>query len=174
VPPVKRIAAIPLLLSLICCGCGYRHWDESRVFGDEVRHIEIRMFENRSSEPGLERMLADALQEEFARRGALRPTWKSGSGELVLQGMIRDVQVNAVALSSVGMTLEEQISVRLDVSVLRSSDTEPVYGRRGLQVSERFTPSSDPQVYQTSKEEALRRITAEVAARIHDELFQTF
>jgi len=171
---MRGIAAIPLLLSLACAGCGYHLWDESQVFGSEVRRIEIRMFENRSDEPGLERVLADSLQEEFARRGVLAPTWTPGSGDLLLQGMIREVQLQPVAFSSVGMTLEEQISVRLDVSVARASDAESVYERSDLQVSERFTPSSDPQVYQTNKEEALRRITAEVAARIHDELFQTF
>lgn len=170
---MKSIASI-LLPFLICFGCGYHRWDESRVFGAEVRRIEIRMFENRSSEPGLERLLADAVQEEFARRGVLTPTWAPGSGDLVLRGMIRDVQVKTTAFSSVGMTLEDQVSVRLDVSVARASDAESIYQRTGLLETERFAASADPQVYEANKEEALRRITAEVAARIHNELFQTF
>ncbi len=170
---MKGVASI-LLLSLACSACGYHHWDESRAFGAEVRRIELRMFENRSSEPGLERLLADAVQEEFARRGVLTPTWTPGSGDLVLRGMIHEVRVQTAAFSSVGMTLEDKVSVLLDVSVARASDAESVYRRAGLQESERFTASSDPQVYETNKEDALRRITAEVAARIHDELFQTF
>ena len=49
--------------------CGYRLSDPKQVFGPDVQRIRIELLENKSAEPGFERLLGDALVEEFTRRG---------------------------------------------------------------------------------------------------------
>lgn len=171
-----RPASTPRLVSTALLGAGllacfgYVPLGRPPGLGD-ARDIEIRMFANRTAEPGVERLLADALQEEFLRRGVLAPRYSGGaSGALVLDGQIREVRVQPTAFSSVALALEDRLELVIEVAITRAG--EVVWASDGLSEGERFPASADPQVYETAKEQALRRIAAGLAARIHDELYQ--
>lgn len=162
------------VLTLAAQGCGYRFVDERVVFGPEVRRIEIRAFENESGEPGYERLLADALSEEFARRGALEPVYARDAGELVIAGRIEAVNVQVRSFSSVALAVEDSVELRVDVEVRRRADGGVVWKRDDLRLTELFLSSPDPNVELSNREQALRRLSALLAERIHDELFQVF
>jgi hypothetical protein len=168
---MDRIPIALLLLTLL--GCGYRFVDERAVFAD-ARRIQLVTFENRSTEPGYEQMLVDAISEEFVRRGALRPVYGAAQGELVMRGEIRQVRVRASSFSSVALAVEDRVEIQLDIAVTRAADDELVWERENFEFSELFLSSPDPQVYESNKEQALRRLSALIAERIHDELFQRF
>ncbi|MCH6562442.1 MAG: hypothetical protein IH800_08510 [Myxococcales bacterium] len=171
-PLIRQGAVLVVLLGL---GCGYRYVDSRGVFGPDVSRIEIDPLQNNSSEPGFGRMLGDALVEEFARRGILTPVYGGGAAaDLVLSGVVHDVEVIPAAFSSVALTIEDRLLVTLDVSVQNASTGQEVWRHTRLEVRERFQSSPDVQVYQSNKEQALRRLTSEIAGRIHDELFQKF
>ncbi len=173
---MHRIALIRLktvLILLAGLGCGYHLVDASGAFGPDVRRIEIDWFENLSTEPDFGRMLGDALAEEFTRRGVLTPVY-GGAGDLFLTGVVREVEVRSSSFSSVALAIEDSLEVTLDVKVVRATTGEPVLRQEGLRLVERFLASADPNVYESNKEQALRRLTSEIAGRIHDELFQRF
>lgn len=157
---------------LLWSGCGYKSVHTAQELGPDAHGIAIGMFENQSNEPGVERLLADSLHEEFVRRGRLAvfPAESGTRTDLVMLGTIRDVVIHASAFSSVALTIEDRVELVLDVSVMPTSGDEAIWRSRELRVSERFLASGDPQVYESNKEQALRRLAAEVAGRIHDEL----
>ena len=167
-------AGVWIAVVLAIGGCGYRLVDERAVFGPEVASIEIRAFENRSAEPGYEQMLADSLEEEFSRRGALRPLLGPGGADLVLSGSIREVRVRSAVFSSVEFSVEDEVRVSLRVSVGHPAEGRSLWEQPDLRVSEKFRSSPDPQVYKSNKQQALRRLSARIAERIHDGLFQRF
>ena len=70
--------------------------------------------------------------------------------------------------------LEESIDVTFDVEVHRVTSGELLYHHPEFRVHEVFLSSADPQVYASNKEQALRRVSSEIAERVHDELFQRF
>ena len=165
-----------LELGLTLAACGYRIVDESKTFGPSVKHIEIWPYENASREAGFERLITDSLVEEFARRGVVMPLHGSSdqSGELIMKGEISDLTIQPSAFSSVALTVEDTIELTLDVSVRRAGQPEPVWSRNGWVWRERFLSNPDPQVYEANKEQTLRCLSAEIAGRIHDELFRQF
>jgi len=168
------VRAASLALALLAAACGYGFVDERAVFGPGVRRIEIRAFENQSNEPGYEQVLADALAEEFARRGALEPVYAGTSGDLVLAGRIESVNVTVRSYSSVALAVEDTVELRVNIEVRRSADGGVVWKRDDLRLSELFLSSPDPNVEISNREQALRRLSALLAERVHDELFQTF
>lgn len=161
-------------LGLLLAGCGYTLVDESAVFGPEVRDIVIRDMENRTTEVGFEVKMVDALQEEFVRRGVVQPRYGSDSTRegLTLSGAVVAAEVQPNAFSSVALTLEDQIEIILSIAVDRLDTGESVLNLPTLTYTERFLASADPQVYESNKEQALRRIAARAASQIHDVLFQ--
>ena len=166
--------AVQIALALLATGCGYHFADERSVFGPGTRHIEIRAFENRSNQPGYEQVLADALAEEFTRRGALEPVYEGSPGELVLAGRIDSVSESPRSFSSVALAVEETVELRVAVEVRRSADNSLIWKRDDLRLSELFLSSPDPNVELSNREQALRRLSSLLAERIHDELFQVF
>ena len=167
---------IAILLSALAFGCGYSLVGGGGPAAGEPRTIAVPLFENRSAEPGFERMLADALSEEFARRGELRPVWdeRSAPNGWALRGVVRAVRVVPSAFSSVGLALESRVEAELEISLVRGPDRELVWRHDPLLLAEVFLSSADAQVGHTNREQALRRLASETAGRIHDELSQTF
>jgi hypothetical protein len=172
----RRAQLLSLAAALGTLACGYRVIDPSEVFGPEVRGIQLQMLENRTTEVGLEAMLSDAFQEEFARRGLLRPVYSDEDprASLVLTGNILSAKVEPTAFSSVALSLEDRVDVLMSVTVQRTDNGKSVIEGRELRFGERFLSSTDPQVYESNKEQALRRIAARAASQLHDELFQQF
>jgi hypothetical protein len=166
-------AAAVALLALVATACGYRALDGRNAFGPDVHTIRLVAFENESREPGLEQQVADAMNEEFLRRGWLEPEVGT-TGDLVMSGVLHSASVRANSYSSGGLALEERIEIRLDVSVRRTTSGEIVYQHPDFRETEVFLSSADPMVYASNKEQALRRVSSAIAERVHDELFQRF
>ncbi len=162
-----------VLAALVLAGCGYRTIGAPP--GGERRSIELATFENRTGAPGFERMLAEALAEEFARRGELRAVHRgAGATDLALHGVVRQLSVAPSAFSSVSLELENRVEVVVEVTLLSGAEHALLWRDEGLTEAEQFLSSSDAQVRESNREQALRRIAADLAARIHDELTQTF
>ncbi len=155
-------------------GCGYRVIDGRGGLGVDLESIEIRVFENRTDEPGFEQMLASALIEEFARRDWLTPTESAGSGDLIMAGVVEVVRVLPSSYSSVALPVEDRLELSIDVSVSRAVSDEIIWQHPRLAVSDNFNSSPEPNVYESNKEQALRRLSSLISERIHDELFQRF
>jgi hypothetical protein len=153
-------------------GCSYQVVSERGVLGREESAIQLRTLENTTNEPGFEALLADALREEFARRGALRPVLSDAAGRapFALAGEVSSVRVSTSAFSSVALTLEDEVQVSVDLRVTRAQKL--VWQDGALRAEERFLASPDPQVYESNKEQALRRIASRLAQQVHDGLFQ--
>jgi hypothetical protein len=168
----------PALLALLAlaASCGYQIVDERAALDPEMREIQFRSIENQTAESGFEVLLADALREEFARRGALKPVLSDGPARaaLVLEGTVTTVSVRPSAFSSVALTIEDAVEVVVNLEITRSRTGAVVWKDPQLQASERFLASPDPQVYESNKEQALRRISSRLAQQVHDALFQAF
>jgi hypothetical protein len=171
-----RVLAALAAAALALCGCGYHALGGRGVFGPDVHSIELFAFENETREPGLEQLITQALNEEFARRGWLDPKLEGqiAQPDLVMRGVLRSATVHSSSYSAGALALEEAVEVVFDVSVHRAQSSELVWQHPNFRVREVFLSSADPQVYASNKEQALRRVSSEIAERVHDELFQRF
>ncbi len=162
------------LLAALACGCGYRVVQGTALLGEQVRQVEIRMFENRTAELGLEWVIGEALMEEFMRRGRLHPVppGESVSSQVVLHGVVQQVYLRPSTFSSVAIAVEDSIEVTVDVSVRRIDTGELVWQRSGLVAREEFLSSPDPLVHETNKEMAMLRVATLIAESVHDDLFR--
>ena len=165
---------ILLAAALACAGCGYRLVEGRHSLGDDVRAIEIEIFQNRSSEAGFELLVAHALSEEFARRGRLEPRriGQGAAGTVRMTGVLHEVHVRAGVYSSIGLSVEDNLRVAVGVRIQQPGTGALLWERSELVFEERFLTSPDPQVYDSRKEQAMRRLSSALARRIHDELLE--
>jgi len=161
--------------ALALSACGYHALNGASALGPGLHSIELVSFENQTREPGLEQLVGEALNEEFARRGWLSPELEGqGAPDLVMRGTLRSAIVHSSSYSAGALALEEGIEVALDVTVHRVDTGELVWQHPDFHVREVFLSSADPNVFASNKEQALRRVSSQIAERVHDELFQKF
>ena len=165
-----------LAFVLVFPACGYHALNGENILGPGVHTIELKSFENDTREPGLEQLVGEAMNEEFERRGWIKPQLegRDQAPDLVMRGTLLSASVHSSSYSAGALALEEGLDVALSVSVHRVDNGELVWQHNDLRLREVFLSSADPGVYISNKEQALRRISAEIAERVHDELFQKF
>lgn len=167
-----RVAcATLLLLSLAAMGCGYKLVRYADALGD-ARRIAIQPLVNDTFEPGLDSMLADAFHREFLRRGALRVVEDPAAADLVVLGVIDNLEVRSRSFSSIEFALEYELRLRVKVRVMRPDGSEVPIDGGAFAESELYLSSADLEVTRTNKQEALRRLTTTMASRLHDALFE--
>jgi len=167
----EKIASILLLAGLLAvAGCGYQLVGRGSIRGG-ARTVALRGFSNETKEPGVEAIVTDALYREFARRGDLRIVRDASRADLVVSGAVATAFVSARSFSSVQLTVEYQVSLRLAVKVQPRDGKALVLDPRSLRESDRFLASADVEVSRKNREEAFRRLAGILAARVRDALY---
>ena len=160
-----------LALALVAPGCSYRFVRYDGGLG-EVRSVSIRTLRNDSYEPGVERVVSDALRREFLRRGAVELIDDPSAADLVLSGSVERVSIAGRSFSSVILALEYQLTLDLDVRATRRDGTQLAIDRKSMRETERYLASADIEATRKNREEAVRRVASVLAGRVHDALYE--
>ena len=128
-----------LLVAIGCLAmlsaCGYRFAGTGRL-PDNVTRVCIHIFENRTSETGIEHMFANQLIDEFKRRNiVVTPT--SEAADASLSGTIRALTVENISHLDQYASLERRVTVTVDVKFVAASGNV-LNDFRGLKESETF------------------------------------
>lgn len=170
--------ALPLLVLAIWCagsaaaglGCsGYRMVRTGASLGD-VRRVAVEPLLNRSYEPGVERLVTDALLREFQQRGGVSVVRNPAAADLVLSGSVQPVTTRSRSFSSVELALEFEVELALQLAVRRADGSVVELDPGLLRDWELYLASADVEVERKNREEALRRLAGLLAARVHDAL----
>jgi hypothetical protein len=150
-------------------GCGYKLVRYEGSLGD-VRSLTVETLSNESYEAGVEYIMSDALRREFLRRGAVRLTEDPNQADLVLTGSVLPVESSGSSFSSAMLVIEYQLTLSLAIQATRSDGTEVPVDLRALRETERYLVSPDVEATRKNRDEALHRVAAQLAGRVHDAL----
>jgi hypothetical protein len=169
---VRRWLALASVV-LAASACGYRFVRYEAAPGGAHQSVAIRALRNDSFEPGIDSVMNDALRREFLRRGALRIVEDPGGADLVIGGAVLPVVWSTRSFSSVNFAIEYEVTLRLRLEVARSDGEKIPLDATALAESELYLASADVEVTRKNREEALRRVAASLAVRVHDVLVET-
>jgi len=152
-----------LALALFLPGCGYR-----LAAGDlrDVGAVAVVTPRNEAGEPGLDRVVGDALRRELLRRSGARIADNPATADVVVSGRVLAVETSARALSSVVLVLEYETNVTVELEAARGG--KMLIAATRLQESERHLASADVEAQRKNREEAVRRVASMLAARFMD------
>ena len=153
--------------------CGYTLVDYQTP-PEGMSSVSIQTFANESYEPGIELVVADALRREFLRRGALSVLNDPAAADLVLSGSIDRIKTQSRSFSSVALTLEWEVTLALNIVATLNDGTLIPVDRTAMRETERYLASADVEATRKNREEALRKLSAVLAARTHDMLYEVY
>lgn len=170
--PLAMGVHLACLLSLVvlCGGCGYQQLKYGQALGD-VRRVSIRTLSNDSDEPGIEMMVSEALRREFLRRGAVSLTADADAADLSLRGRVLRIRTQPRSFSAAVLALEYSVTLEIDIRIT-DRDGEPVpIDTRSLRETEIYLASADLEAGRKNRDEALRRVSTLLAARVYDAIY---
>jgi hypothetical protein len=163
-----RILALILLLAL--AGCGYR------PMGMEQHHttapapsLAIPLFANRSTEIGMESVMANAMIQAFSQTKAVRLTTKPENAELVLEGKVAFVENSSVAFNDILRSTVRRVTIKVDLNLKRQSSGKILW-KDTVTFQEDYLTDPNYQIGETLKDRGIRRAAATLAQKIVDKV----
>lgn len=160
-------------LLLAAAGCGYHFSERTDAIPVELKTVTIPLWENDTAEPGIEAIFTNAMVKQFATRGWLDPV-STREADTVLEGKIETVDVQPVSFSSVAIELEDRVNVVVSVTLRRKKDLSILWSSSRLIGSEVYDSTPDFNVNLRNREQALRKVATDMAASVHDQIFQVY
>ncbi|MEE8484864.1 MAG: LptE family protein [Nitrospinota bacterium] len=99
---------------LLAGGCGYRYAGQATALPEAIRSIAIPVFQNDSTEPGIEAAVTRAVIEKFERDGRLRVTSRENA-DAALNGTIESYTLRPIAFDTNNNATEYRVKIRLRI-----------------------------------------------------------
>ena len=161
-----RLAGTAVLLLACLSGCGYHRLHRSAELPDWVRTIHVAPWENQSNELLLGAWITDELRQEFLRGGglALSPLDQS---DVILKGKIVEVNTSGLSYIRYDQAVERRINARCEVSLVDRRTGKLLWNTADIVREEGFLVGRDVMSTEGLKEEALRKLSRDVAEIVH-------
>ena len=155
---------------LLCCvvggtgSCGYRFAGSGELPPD-IQAMFIHLFENRSTETGIEVRLTDDLKNEFVQRYGGDLVKNEGSGA-TLTGSISEVKTWTVSRSGTLAPLERRVSMTVEAR-LTGKTGETLRPKARVTASETYAVvSGDKQASDQNKQDAIAALSKQIAEAV--------
>ena len=163
-----------LILILLIHACGYRLRERPPGFRPEWKTIYVEIFKNRTSETVLGVYLSEALRRRFARSGFVELVANPTRADLIIRGEVKRLSIGGISYNVYTETLERRISVTLAVD-MRTRDGGIIWQNRNLSRYENYpVEGTTSGVLDPGKEEALRKLSEDLADIIYHQITASF
>ena len=168
-----------LALSFACLGsmalasCGYR-FVGSGGFPGGAQRIYTTIFENHTSETGLENIVARELNDEFTRRNKNGFAGRKRNADAILKGKIKNLRIDIVSRRSEKESAERRVTFSADIRLVLPEGQE-IWTVTGITATQAYPViEGDTLATEASKREALRLASAKLAETIYNRLIEDF
>ena len=154
------------LVILVAClllftSCGYR-FAGSEELPQGVERLFIQLLDNKTTEPGIEVVVTNALKNEFIRkfRGVLVDREVA---EAILSGAVVGIRTETVARRGPLTALERSVSMTIDLK-LKTPGNERIWFARGITRDDTYSVvSGDKEITEQNKRNALIDLAERIA-----------
>ena len=169
-PGCWRWWLLALILAWVwAAGCGYRPLGTEPKLRESRPTLAIPLFANRSTEIGLEAIMANALIQAVTQSGMARVTPKVEDADLVLEGRVYSVENTSVAFFSITQSLVRRVTIRVEL-VLRKRPEGKIIWKDTVTIQEDYVVDPNYHIGETLRAASLRRAAVNMARRTLDKL----
>lgn len=168
-----KIIGIVVLAVFVIASCGYRFSGGGELPGDVTR-VFITIFTNRTSELGVENILAAQLTDEFLSlgpKGILVSERQSADAEL--SGVISTVQIYTVSLRTQLSSAERRVVITV-AARLTGTDGKVLWRADALSASQPYRVEADKLTTDVNKRAAIISATRLLAETIYNRMTSGF
>ena len=166
----KYILAV-IFIPLFFSACGYRFAGGGNL-PKGIQTVAIEIFENRTTETGLENIITNDLIYEFTRKG--RSVQKnSKEADAVLTGVIESERITTISRQAQQSPLARRVEITVNLK-LTDSGGEAIWSASRISVFEEYDVATDKQVTEINKRQAIETLSKKLAEKVHNRLTDDF
>ena len=170
---VKTVSIGLVFLSLIFIqACGYR-FAGSGQFPKSVEKVFIEVFENRTSQTGIERTVTNQLIFEFTRQREESLAGSATEADAILKGAISRIRTETISRVGTEIANEREVVMTLDVKLVRNNGAV-IWAAKGIQDREAFDVSDSKIQTDRNQAQAIARLSGRISERIFNRLTDDF
>jgi outer membrane lipopolysaccharide assembly protein LptE/RlpB len=156
-------------------GCGYHVGGHGDQLPETLQTIAIPAFTNITTRYKLTEYLPKMIAREFLTRTRYRVVAEESEADGVLKGSIVNFYAAPTLLDqATNRAAAMQLSVFINLLLIDNKTKKVIYQRNNLEVRQRYEVSSDQRAYFDESDEALQRLSGEVARQVVSTVLETF
>ena len=153
--------------------CGYK-FPTGVSFPKGVEHIYIMIFENPTSETGIENLVTAQFINEFTRRRPNALVSRNADADAILTGVVSSIRIWTIARRGVDIPDERRVSLTVNLT-LTSTDGKLLWRAAGLSSSEAYSvDQTNALITQRNKQDAISALSQKLAEITYDRLTEGF
>jgi outer membrane lipopolysaccharide assembly protein LptE/RlpB len=160
-----------IIIALFFSACGYRFAGSGNL-PEGIQTIAIDIFENRTTETGLENTITNDLIYEFTRKG--RSVQKnSKKADAILTGVIESERISTISRQAQQSALARRVEITVSLK-LTGSDGGVKWSASNVSASEDYDVSTDRQMTDIKKRQAIENLSKRLAEKVYNRLTDNF
>jgi outer membrane lipopolysaccharide assembly protein LptE/RlpB len=170
---MTRLAPAALALALLAASaCGYALVGRANNVPDHIKRIGVPPFENQSTTPDLDRVLADAVRNELQSRGRFVIVQDATGVDAVLTAVLRPISINVLALTDqTRQAAKYSMTVQASVEFKDLVQNKVLWTNPGMRVTEEYEATgtiaiNDPAAIFSQDANALNRLARAFARSV--------
>ncbi|MDD5723255.1 MAG: LPS assembly lipoprotein LptE [Syntrophales bacterium] len=165
---------IPVVLVLFCVGCGYRFAPGGEHIDVGIQKVFVGVISNNTSEANIENYVRNAFFSRFRRGSRFTPVASMDEADVSLTGKIVNITTGHLAYNSSDLAKEDRVYMTLEVVFKRTDNSEIVWMNAGLSGREAYTVSASTTTTATNKENALKKLSIDMADKAYRNIMSGF
>jgi outer membrane lipopolysaccharide assembly protein LptE/RlpB len=170
---LKRLIHCLLLGTLLLAGCGYQVRGRETNLPPGIHSVAIPIFANQTDQTGIEADVTEALAAKFSSTKQLSVTTRN-SADVLLTGTVISFSTTPVAVATSTQVSTEYRATIIVEFVFQTVKDGKILFREKMSEWRNYPVVSDLNVTELNKREAIRRISALLAERVHERVIGGF
>ena len=171
----RRVVLICLLavLSAGLSGCGYKFVGQGGAFPQNVQRIYVEMFQNNTTQTGLENTITNAIVFEFTRRNKAGLASSLEQADAVLNGVVTGKTVQTVAPRGKDAAAQRRVTLSMNLKLIRVGG-EIIWAGSSIRDNEDYPVAEDKLTTEQNEREAIVILATRLAEGIYNQLTDDF
>ena len=167
-PALRKLAGlcVSLVVTLLLSGCGYHLARRGPALPDSIQTVHVAPWSNRSNEFLLGSWITDELRQTFLRESGLKIASRE-EADVILEGEILQVTTSGLSYITYDRAVERRITAECAVRMIDQKTGELLWETNNIVRWESFLVGSDVVATEGLKNEALRKLSQDVADLVY-------
>jgi len=169
-----KIIGLTSFCIVMVSACGYRFAGQGQ-FPKGVQHIFIEVFENQTSQTGIEREVTNQVIFEFTRQRNKSLANNSREADAILKGVIRSIRTQTIARVGTELASQREVVMTVDLRLLQQGVGKVIWAANGVTDREAYDVVENSKLVTDQNENlAISRLSERISERIFSRLTNDF
>lgn len=169
------LLAAAALLAAVLGGCGYRVSGHSDLLPAKIKTIAIPSFGNVTTRYRLTDRLPASIAREFISRTRYRIVADPREADAILSGAVINFFSNPTVFDpATGRASGVQVNVYLQITLREQASGKVLYSQPNMEFKQRYEISVDPRAFFDESDNALDRLSQDVARTVVSAILSSF